>query len=1032
MEQFPNYEYISQLKELCRNIIQNPRNIESMKSLNDLIIHSSKSLIKVVQPTILSTFYPIIKSISENKSSFSDNNKQLIIDTLRNLFDKSTTDKLGLFFNIYAFLLFEIYDHVQHKVLPIHEEYKLSIIECTKSLARSVSTDIIFELYSKTNAPKLCQMLYVSIEVAKTEKLKSLRIAAMECIMSLARVLDNDDFNDVVLRKQVAEVFLFFLPGVASGLKHVALEDEKVGHKIPMVALKAWGRIVTLLMQDYDAVDKNFRISDINVEKINECTQAKVKQKWKTKQDIKEHLEGTKLSPQWYRDTDRKLEILIVDFMRVTRHSHPKVRLELSRMCGIILENCKGTMPNSARHLIEIVITLTEDEDTEISKESTSILRILSDQLNSNDIKCLLESLEEGFLSAINCLPRKFNGIDEREQLTSLNTLIGYFTVFGEHKLSQVLLSANHLNNLMRTLLHISELKRSTVGLLDEYSVKELDPKSDVGTPWKTFIHFNEHSVQMKLEKICALQAKYGSFRIISDFLLDVIMYEEEHRKEGIFILNEAIAGAEVNQENLDIMRNVVDTYIDSSYWQVPLTVGLDECGNDVSLVQTQHNVIQVCLLVEGVGKVASVLKDRFQEFILKTLYLVLERAGSSHSLVRAAGVSALKTISTSCGYSEVTEMINANVDFFSFQVERKLIRAEDKENVLNVLTIVLKYSTMDVLKYIAGIIQEVLVQSCDKFKEQNCIAYLQVFKVFVQCLTEWLQIEVKEEPIKSKAEKLKEVEDFTVSGVNKNVENNFSDAIMEKTAEEMFKEDMVKKKEELENEVGEPEDDEYKKPDPPLHIKLTVAILTRSLHFLPSKDKQKKLLVLQILSSGLEIIRDWEDELLPIVHQIWSPLVQRFKEFNEPLIINYSFQLLVRLARLSKEFIRSRTTKEVIPSILEVLTKLSGESYLKDRGSAYRYSQAFKLQQVLIDNLGKVLINLDTDATTVNKVFECMFKYLSDKQPVPLQVAALEFFKVSAVYDPSNVLNKLGQWENDNKNNEYEKNILQLLTVIQ
>lgn len=55
--------------------------------------------------------------------------------------------------------------------------------------------------------------------------------------MCLARIFRDEDFKDIVIRKQVAEVFLFFLPGVASGLKQIALEDEKVGHKIPMVII---------------------------------------------------------------------------------------------------------------------------------------------------------------------------------------------------------------------------------------------------------------------------------------------------------------------------------------------------------------------------------------------------------------------------------------------------------------------------------------------------------------------------------------------------------------------------------------------------------------------------------------------------------------------------------------------------------------------------------------------------------------------------------------------------------------------------
>lgn len=103
---------------------------------------------------------------------------------------------------------------------------------------------------------------------------------------------------------------------------------------------------------------------------------------------------------------------------------------------------------------------------------------------------------------------------------------------------------------------------------------------------------------------------------------------------------------------------------------------------------------------------------------------------------------------------------------------------------------------------------------------------------------------------------------------------------------------------------------EEYKKPQPPEHIKLTVLILQRTLHFLPSKSKETKILSLEILRNGLEVIKDWEDELLPIVHQIWSPLVNRFKEDNDPLIFNLSFQLLITLARLAKDFIRSRTVK--------------------------------------------------------------------------------------------------------------------------
>jgi surface polysaccharide O-acyltransferase-like enzyme len=46
--------------------------------------------------------------------SFKEKEKQQIVDTFTAVFKNITVDKLPLFFNIYGFLLFEIYDHKNH------------------------------------------------------------------------------------------------------------------------------------------------------------------------------------------------------------------------------------------------------------------------------------------------------------------------------------------------------------------------------------------------------------------------------------------------------------------------------------------------------------------------------------------------------------------------------------------------------------------------------------------------------------------------------------------------------------------------------------------------------------------------------------------------------------------------------------------------------------------------------------------------------------------------------------------------------
>lgn len=68
--------------------------------------------------------------------------------------------------------------------------------------------------------------------------------------------------------------------------------------------------------------------------------------------------------------------------------------------------------------------------------------------------------------------------------------------------------------------------------------------------------------------------------------------------------------------------------------------------------------------------------------------------------------------------------------------------------------------------------------------------------------LRKWFKVEAKVESFKSKAEKLRETEDFQVTGLDMAEKDNFSDDIMGKSPEEMYKEDMEKKQEEIEQEI--------------------------------------------------------------------------------------------------------------------------------------------------------------------------------------------------------------------------------------
>lgn len=52
------------------------------------------------------------------------------------------------------------------------------------------------------------------------------------------------------------------------------------------------------------------------------------------------------------------------------------------------------------------------------------------------------------------------------------------------------------------------------------------------------------------------------------------------------------------------------------------------EVTEATSLAQAQSNVVQCCLLMEGLGCIAKNLQRDYSIYLLKTLYLIMERAG--------------------------------------------------------------------------------------------------------------------------------------------------------------------------------------------------------------------------------------------------------------------------------------------------------------------------------------------------------------------------------------------------------------------
>ncbi|XP_034174840.2 telo2 interacting protein 1 isoform X1 [Osmia lignaria lignaria] len=999
MERFQIQEAFTVLKPLCDNLMKNP-NVNTAQDVANSLTRVSD---KVLQDLLEYILFPIILHL-QNKT-LSKDVKEEVVRTMQAILSRTKISKLEYFNKLYSCLLIQIYDPTQQNMVIVgHEELKEIVLSCIKTLMHSCFTEVIESLYVRENASKIGQGILLSVTIGRTEKSRSLRLRAVETVMTLCRVNDEIDKSDIILQEQVADVIMLFLPGIVSGLQEIATESEIQGHKLTMLALKAWGRVISLVMKDKLEEEEDIPSLGTLIEVNNEKHIISIENSShiKNRSELEKHLKNATRNKEWFDATATKLNVLVQQLDVLKRHSHHKVRKELVEIIHLLLTTCSRNMQPNVMLLLEYLISLSEDEFAEVREEAEKALKTININFTQNkSMRPLVELLEENFYNVLTKLPRIIRRFDDNDQLSCLNQLAGYLKLLGEQRLPRIMMSTPHIRRLLLALVYVSEIDCSSISLLQDVNVKDLeDPAYLYGSHlWRRFKFIENNACEEKLIAICKYLGKFGDLRILVDTIFDLIMNVPRHRNELILLLNWIINVPLKDSSFLSIYKEIVEFYINSELWYPAI-----ESSEDIPLQVAQTNVIQSCLLLEGLGLIALNMKRDYDRFLLKTLYLVIEKAGSGHSLINFVGTKTLEQIAESQGYNIVGDLLRANVDYFSYHVTVKLRRVERNPGVLDVVNIVIKYSTMDVLPCLKEIVEDVLVQLSSSFQQKNAYAFLKVFYTFVICIRNLINSkpipETQEQNLNVENKASKIIQSLLEYHEAKKVDNE----IEELPSESKLEEETVE-----EPEKGYQEDfaeKEEEKEEIPFYIKMIEDIMKHCLHFLPSKEVQKSLIAMLTLQEGLQILARWENQLLPMVHLLWHPLVDRFRDENV-LIINRAWQLLNVLGHVSKDFIRTRTLKQILPALSKFLYDSAKQSYNKSSEDIYKFTQTYKLQKELLSTLGKVTKDLRLREQETWNVLSITEPYLSEHQHPTLQSCCLQLYKEIADHNADITLMK-------------------------
>jgi len=226
-------------------------------------------------------------------------------------------DKANLFHDLFSTLccLISVPTSASLDIAPVCDELKLETVHCLTALCNAASLELMQQFYQAHNIPLLGHSVTILLGIARQESMRSLRVAALRCLMVVARA------DCKITASVTGDIFAAFLPGIVSSLAAVITSDPKQGHSVTCAAITAWWKIIVLVLGDAN-LEATAKFSEV-------CSTT-----------TKHENLLVKRSKDWVESVAEKLKLLMEKVVKVADDSNWRVRLAMVELAENLLMNC--------------------------------------------------------------------------------------------------------------------------------------------------------------------------------------------------------------------------------------------------------------------------------------------------------------------------------------------------------------------------------------------------------------------------------------------------------------------------------------------------------------------------------------------------------------------------------------------------------------------------------------------------------------------------------------------------------------------
>ncbi|EAT43486.1 AAEL005047-PA [Aedes aegypti] len=995
-------EVFARLKPLFEKVIRDPRQ-EDIAKLNEYLTAIDGNSLQILQNVFLQQLVILVDSVpGRNRNEL----KTGLMECVCTILDKTKLRQAVAMKTTVVILVKQVYDVKSGQLIgELSEEFKLGVLRGLTLACRNVQSELVEEVYVKDNLSLLSQVLFVCVSVLSGERFRKLRFQALECILATMQIHDGFDFADKVLRCQVAELLFIVLPKLLVTLISVVNGDEKQGKALTRMGVKTLGRVLGLIFEDYDGclVEEEIRTEEFvklskELSQLDGSGRNVLGMGLKDAKAREDYFSNTSRSREWLLEAEKKVERVLRTVVHLRGAEEESIRLEFARMNATLLEKCASNMPTCSVFFLESLLALCQDESDKIRAICEGALTA-----SSHSGICFGDSrLDELFYESLKSIPRSIYRGEESEQIACFRLLNGYVNFMTDAQLCTIISNQEILNQLVMILAAGAELdqpeelvRREYVSYRFEYVPLEarLD-KEKRESRWIVLrnFHVQDRSRTYFLQVLRSLQTRPETLSTILNYILEDLFTTKLNINGYLFLLSELIPLETSHASLQSIFRSAFTEILQDYHWQVDLE-------ESTQISDLKFNILHICLSLRLMSRFCQLFRDDFRWQLYDVLRHTLPLSGSNLNCVNEAAEMTLDTIASAFGLGSIHKLIFQNLDYISQHITRCLKRPGSFAEGVHMLESVLRfvpYESSAVLESTISPIVMAILDGHDQRMGTARILCLRVLQIFVRAIRYRYRAEVDQKGNEDDVElKLGE----KIEQLKKEMDQKLPDSgatIEEVPPEEDSVEPDADQEDQPMEEEGPYQSEEDKLPP---HIRITVKILTVNFKYLSSSVLEERVVALGTLNEGIYLLQSHENQLLPLVHQIWFNFAERFADVS-PVVIGCAFDLLVSLGQLAKDFIRKRTLDDVLPRLNTFMTA--------NIDADFSALQTYKLQRRILTHAPSLVSSMKLNERQLDQVLNVGKLYLVKSPRRELQQLAREFFEQLSQYDPGAVVLKL------------------------